>query len=390
MTVVGQLGFVARVAPETLERLSGGEPPSAGLLGLAEALVASPPWPSMGAAAVAIRHEPEPVLAVLGRLSAAAAARLDALEWQLWQARQRPPRYVSYRTAEQASQVLADRLRDRVGREILQRSTFRAVPRGGHLVLGMLAYTLDLRAEQLTERHEPGSPIVVVDDCALSGARLRTFLRDVPDDSPIIVATLYAAVELREAIEASEPRVQACLAAHDLRDLAPEIYGHGYPAWRERWTARNPDDYWTGHPEPVCFAWNEPDVNVFNPVTGAAEAGWRLVPPQRCLKNAAGSEATAEVQVCSAAPGTIGPRDSVVWAELDGGLVVASADDGRALWLTDVAAEMWRTLAATGEMEAAADVLVARYTVERPHLVADLEGFVAALVEGGLVQRPSS
>jgi hypothetical protein len=384
-SVRGRLGGVARIAPTTLEGLSGSDDVASSLLGLAEALASSPAWSSMGPAVIAVRHDPEPLLAVLGELSDAAAARLDALDWQLGQASLQGLRFVGYGTAEAMSRRLAARLVERFERTWLETATFRAVPRGGHVVLGMLAYALDLRVDQLTETPRPGSPVVVVDDCSLSGARLRRFLRELPTGEPVVFAHLYSTPELRGAVEEAEDRVLACVAAHDLRDLAPELHGAGYVAWRDRWARRNLDDYWTGHPEPVCFAWNEPDVNVWNPVTGVAEAGWRLVPPDRCLKNAVTSAAATAVQACGRVPGPLGPGPDVVWAELGEHVIVARADDERALRLSAVAADTWRAIVETGALELAADQLAERYEVEPALLATDVARFVGELTDAGFL-----
>ena len=68
---------------------------------------------------------------------------------------------------------------DSLGTETLSRCRFVALPRGGLFVLGMLAYLLDLRADRVGDVGESGirpggsdsAPLVLVDDCALSGLR---------------------------------------------------------------------------------------------------------------------------------------------------------------------------------------------------------------------------
>ena len=129
-------------------------------------------------------------------------------------------------------------------------------------------------------------PLVVVDDCALSGARFRQFI-DKSENQRVIFAPLYSHPDLRTAIESRESRVLTCVSAQDLKDYGPEELKDEYPAWQERWHHRlEGSRYWVGQVDHVCFAWNEPDRVIWNPVTQQVETGWRVVPPELCLKNA--------------------------------------------------------------------------------------------------------
>jgi hypothetical protein len=115
--------------------------------------------------------------------------------------------------------------------------------------------------------------VIVVDDCALSGARFHHFLRTVRANR-IVFAPLYSPPELRAAILQREPRVVCCLSA---RNLA----GHrltAQPRETDTW-------YWSGHVEPLCFPWNEPDRTFWNPAAKRWELAWRIVPPELCPKN---------------------------------------------------------------------------------------------------------
>jgi hypothetical protein len=380
------LGFASSIDPAVLARLSGGDV-AAGLRGLAEALVASPAWSGMDDAVVAVRSEPRPVLGVLGDIPPAAVARMELLSWQLDQVAG-GLRYVDYEGAQGACLHLADRLVKRLGADVLADCAFQAIPRGGLIVLGMLAYALELRPEQLAAPPPAGAPVVVVDDCALSGARFRDHLEQLDTAHDVVFAHLYSTPQLRVAIEAAEPRVLACVAADDLRDVAPDIHGDGYPAWRERWAERHPRDYWIGHPEPVCFAWNEPDVDMWNPVTLRTEPGWRLVPPERCMKNRPGRDASPQViQVHGSYQGSLRPADAVIFGDVRDGLIVVNAEDTTGVRLTGVAADMWRTLVASGSREAAIDTLANRYEVSPERLAGDFDDVVDRFVAAGLLER---
>ncbi len=194
-------------------------------------------------------------------------------------------RYVDYRQAEQDCEILAAKILERWSRSELEGASFAAIPRGGLIVLGMLSYALGLKTAQL--REGPG-PLFLVDDCALTGARFASRLKTT-DHREVVFVHLYSHPDLRRAIEEKEERVVACVAARDLTDMAPESFPdpERLAEWRRKWRERLGERYWYGQPEPVCFAWNEPDRPFWNEATGEVEDGWRLLPPHLCLKTRA-------------------------------------------------------------------------------------------------------
>lgn len=111
-----------------------------------------------------------------------------------------PIRRVSYSQVEAASKQLAAQLVDAFGQEALGRFQFQPIPRGGLIVLGMLAYVLNLSRHQLSWGAETDSPLVVVDDCSYSGARLQQCLESIPIGRPVVFAHLFSHPALRSAI----------------------------------------------------------------------------------------------------------------------------------------------------------------------------------------------
>jgi hypothetical protein len=336
-------------------------------------------------ATLVVRPEPNPLLGVMGYFDAAGAARLEGLRWQLEYVLPHM-RYVDYGQAEKDCEQLAVRLVERFGRDALRDFRFTAIPRGGFIVLGMLAYFLGLRRSQLELPHPPEKPLVVVDDCALSGVRFGHFLERC-ESRRIVFAQLYSPPELRGAIEAGEPRV-SCLSAHDLRDRAAENLGEEYAAWRERWTKRmDPRGYWVGQPDHVCFAWNEPDISIWNSVAEREESGWRFIPPELCLKNrlARGTE-PIRVQVQSKGRGPLKPSDHVLFGELEGQVVVGDLKAQESFALGDVGADMWQAIVEYGNLEEASDALLRSYAVDKATLRADLRNFAEDLISRGLLK----
>ena len=307
-----------------------------GLDGLARALAASPIWGDSPRAAIVLRSEPHPSLSVLGYLSDSARTRLSALRDDL-------PRtlhslhYVDYARAESDCVVLARKLTDRLGRDQIQQSYFVAVPRGGFIVLGMLAYTLGLQPHQLTPP-PPGAPLVVVDDCALTGARLREQLEAYAQHD-LTFAFLYAHPALCAAVEREE-RVHACLSAYPLHDHAPDQFGDAYAAWRDRWAART-ERFWIGLPDHVCFAWNEPDITLWNADAETPESGWRLLPPDDRLRLRT-TEALPVQMLQTGAYLSLPP--AVIYADLGEDIVICNTTDGQGLTLAPPAADVFRAM----------------------------------------------
>ena len=355
----------------------------AALLGLARALTASPLWKEMEEAIMVLRPGPRPLLSVLGHFDEAEAARVRTLAGHLPAALSRL-RYVGYAEAERDCERMASRLSERLGVGALSDAFFVAIPRGGLVVLGILAYALDLRPEQLETAPPSGASIVVVDDCSLTGLRFARFLEAWPGHR-IAFAPLYSHPDLRRAIVAREPEVIACESGDDLHDHAPERLGREYEAWRRRWTLRSdPGCYWVGQPDHLCFAWSEPTVAFWNEVTGKEEAGWRIGSPERCYANRLGAR-IRPVQIQPAAAGPLGPSPSVVFGELNGDVVAADTESGAAVRLEGPAADMWRAIVESGTAERALRRLLDTYEVEEERLEDDLTLFIDELCERGLL-----
>jgi hypothetical protein len=356
------------------------------VVALARALASSPAWAEMEEAILVVRTEPPQGIAFLGHFSDDEAARV---KWVPAQLRGQLPHFlhVSWTQAEAYVEMLAASLVDRFGHREVREMQFVGIPRGGLIVLGMLAYALDLDRDRLALREGNTSPVVVVDDCAISGLRFGEFLRALPPVDTVVFAHLYSHPALREAIEAREPRVRAALAAADLRDLAPEIHGEDLQAWRSRWSARSGEHvYWVGQPEHVAYPWSEPDLGFWDTSAGVVRTGWRLVPPEACLKNRyrAGAD-VPRLQIQVPAGGAMDLAPGTFHGELDGRVLVAELASGQVVSLDGVAADFWHEFVRAGEPEAALARLEARYEATRAQLRSDTEAFLRELLARGLV-----
>lgn len=384
------------------------------LQALAEGIQANPLWHKLNGARLVIRPWPDPLVAVFGDFSTKQRVLLADLAAQLHEVLTHH-RYVDYPAAEQAAGRLATALRLRFGQEALSRFRYTAIPRGGWIVLGMLSYLLNLRPDQIgvpgESEREDSEQWVVVDDCALSGVRFQQFLQDW-DLSGVIFCPLFAPRALCQAIERTEPRVEACINAEDLSDVAPQRFGDAYPQWLdERERQMGGDGYWNGIAEYIAFTWCEPETKYWDAEAGCFEAGWNVLPPSLCLKRRTQAssqrnrrngrarglvrglvreQAWETIERQAVGPGPLKADDRALWASFGDALAVARfpmepVEPATCFEFDSVAADMWRALLATGSRQGALSLLLDNYAVAPEVLRRDLASLVVELEESGIL-----
>lgn len=373
-------GVVLRPDLTALQRHPGvyGVDDDARVRRLAAALASGPTWDRIGARLrVVVRTTPVPLIGVLGAPGDDDAAMLDALGWQVQDCLDRllP---VDWSRASALVEDLAGRLAEALGPR-LDDASLVGIPRGGVVVAGLLSYVIDRPVIGPGQQPE-GGLLIAVDDCAISGTRVARWLAG-QCAAPTVVALLCAHPVLRTAV-AAQAGVIGCVSALDLRDHAPAKHGADHDAWVTRWRARSPHDLWTGHPDHVVFPWNEPDLLIWDDRAGAVELGWRVVPPEWCLKN---RSHRAAPQRCSWPAGPVQPGAEVLWATFDDEVVIADAASGQMIALVGVGADMWSALAATADLQAAAEQVATRYEVEAARVEGDLEELVRQCRQAGFL-----
>jgi hypothetical protein len=219
--------------------------------------------------------------------------------------------------------------------------------------------------------------VVVVDDCAMTGARFREILAQLPAER-VAFAHLYSHPKLRAAILTAEPRVEACLASRDLSDVLTD------PPEGVAWWDRLPGETYLRVPSEVaCFAWSEPDRVVHSPVDGKILPGWRMIPPGLCLKNRQHPQIPVVAQ--EAGPGPLRPGPDVFFVNEGEDVIAASTSTGVALRLQGLAAAVWRALLATGSLFDAETVLAEQFAVDRAVLHQDVSRVILDLRGRGLL-----
>jgi hypothetical protein len=374
--------------PEHLERLFTEASTEPALHTLARALASGPGWRGSRGATFVVRTRPTPVLAALGRFDAEDEGRLQALRHHLSTVLPRTI-YLDHRAAEVACERLAERFQECFGDDEIATMRFVGIPRGGMIVLGMLAYALRLKRRQLepVPRDETDGPVVLVDDSLVGGARIVPRLTQ-HGPGGVIVATLYSHPELRAALRRHDPRITEVLSAHDLHDHAPQALGADYEAWRTRWEGlSSAEDLWIGQADHVCFPWSEPATSMWNPVTHSVEPGWRIIPPELCLasRHDPGSN-TLTVQRQSQGRGVHRPAAHVVFGDVEGNIVIGHLESLQAFVLRGIAADMWRALIASTDEQGVVDDVTSRYDIDPATVRDDTRSFIGELLAAGIVE----
>jgi hypothetical protein len=350
---------------------------------VAEAIALHPLWQELPQSLCIVRAKPTPVLAMLGTFSAKAIGQLSLQGPFLNQACQRL-RYVTYADAMATCEQLAQQLKSHFGPKALGEFQFYGVPRGGLIVLGMLSYILGLRPEQLDPTYDCDAPLVVVDDCALSGSRFYRVLQQYPQRS-LVLATLYAHEDLRKAIAAREPNVIQCLSGQDLYDHGPQTMGADYATWQAQNQARLVGHrYWLGLPDYICFPWNEPDHLLWNPSTAELEKSWHILPPQACLKNRPSSEIALPIQIQPSVEGWLQPTEHIAFGELNGQVLIGYLPTGETFGLSGKAAAFWQVILRVDGVEEAIAQLAPQYP--DANLRSDLIALINQLTQQQILQ----
>jgi hypothetical protein len=324
------------------------------VVALAQAIALHPMWKELPHAMLVARTQPTPCLGVIGIIPPKSLGQIEIRQASLNQACHRL-RYVSYAEATAACEALTERLIDTFGLQALRNFKFCGIPRGGLIVLGMLSYTLGLSHEQMAPPYPQNVPLVLVDDCALSGSRFARTRSQYPQHE-LIFAPLYAHPDLRRNLTAAEPQVLHCLSGQNLYDHGPNIMGTDYESWQTKNRARLAGQrYWLGLPDYLCFPWNEPDHLLWNPSAETLEQSWRILPSTHCLKNRPGASLTVNRQ--PQCKGWLRPTAQTIFGTLDRQVMIGNLATGETFGLSGKAAEYWSVLLETETLEDAIAIL---------------------------------
>lgn len=352
---------------------------SAALDALALALSVSKTWRAWQQPSVLVRHEPEPHLAVVGRFTRVELEQV-ALRARAVGSSCLRLRWIDESEARLACEQLAAKLRSVLTPSELETARFTAIPQGGLVVLAMLADAMKLDPSQLRVEDDQDRLTIVVDDCAFSGRRFFEFLHAGPQSGRIVFAPVYTTEILRSRIVARERTVTACLSAEDIASQEPACADALSP-WLD-------GAYCFANTVPIAFPWNEPDRSIWDPFRERPLSTWPIVPPDRCVKNQPRSaDISVPVLFTASTPGPVGPADTVLYGELDAGIVLLDLATDQVALLDDVASESWRALVRAGSVAGAASELASAYEVDVVTLDRDLRQLVEQLQSSGFLVR---
>ena len=340
---------------------------------LASAIACGAAWSSLPEAALAVRTAGVPAVGVVGRFMAADVARVAAQVRRV-EASLGAFSFIGFARVEVAIRELAEMVVRELGADGVREAAFIAIPRGGHVVLGLLAVALGLEAGQLSASADPRRLVVLVDDCALSGVRLRQHLAQLTAER-VLVATLASPRPLRTAVARAERRVRGFVSAIDLEVLDSSA---GARVRGDRAGSGREQGYWRGHVAPFALPWIEPDGGVAIAGGACYDSAWPLCPPSRCSRNRPGPY-SPRIEAIGAAGGPLTPSPAALFAACGGDVAIASTDTGEMFALTGTAAEVWRSVIATGSPLRAVRSIARRAGVPRGRVRTDVDGLLAQL-----------
>jgi hypothetical protein len=352
--------------------------PSNALEALARAVASSPMWLKMPTCTIVVKKHPIPALSIVGSLDEVGEARLSALAQQIREGCN-DLLYVDYFRAEAFCHILAKKLVKRFGKDI-ENFHFYSIPRGGTIVLGILSYLLNLNPRQLNSQIPPEATLLVVDDCALSGKRFGDFLRE-NSSQKIVLATLFSHSGLKSAILNREPRVLDHISAHDLKPQ--KTLGKNVDIQAKVEANLGEERYWIGRLGYLCFAWTEPDWLFLNPASDSIESGWRILPPEKCLKNF--SLKMPQIFIQPIGHGSIRPSQNVIFLSQPRKVLLCNMASGETCSLEGHAADMWMAIVKRGDIEAVLKDILAISHPDEPDLESDLRELIEDLVSNGFL-----
>ena len=231
----------------------------------------------------------------------------------------------SIEQAQTAVHSLAGRIQAEVPADVRSKMRVVPIPRGGLIVAGWLAYALNLSHEQFFD--DGVSPICLVDDCALTGKRLKHILRRF-DGRDVWFCHLASTPKLRQAILKEEPSVKGCIVAEDLAILKEGVAEQ----------IRGEDRYLNMSVEPVVFPWTEPGLPVTVPFSDRVEDGWRLMPPHLVLGNWAMLGLPPE----KIEKADVQSSSHIVWRLNNETVLLYEGSSQKLFELSDTAADLWK------------------------------------------------
>lgn len=189
---------------------------------------------------------------------------------------------ITYSQVETATDLLATKLIDRFGRKELKSFSFFPVPRGGLICLGFLSYCLNLTYKNIVHLieadHKNSKPIVLVDDCSMSGHRLLEFAQRFKGKNTI-GAVLYAPKELQDGFKNNSIKSIDCFVGEYLQpsndvDMLP-IKGE---VLASKMSLK--DRVLAGDFRLPCFPWGEADQTIIDAKMQKPISGWALTRPK--------------------------------------------------------------------------------------------------------------
>lgn len=271
---------------------------------------------------------------------------------------------------------LAKIIKQTVPENILKNSQVVAIPRGGLFIQAMLSYFLPLKHHQLqyTENDVDTSPLIIVDDCAISGLRLAQQLEKFPNRD-IYFFTIASPEKLRDSVKLKEARVL---------DFKSVVNIKSYSTLKAQNTQQR---YWLGQCDAVIFPWSETQRSHFSNGKLSNRPLWKIAPDKLCMSTKAKKQAIKATEVKENQSAVLSTPDNILHFTDQGITKILDASTMKHYSLDAIGSDIWQSLLSNSNLDHALAELSATYKVSKTRLNNDMQLLTQKLIDAGLINE---
>ena len=275
--------------------------------------------------------------------------------------------YLDIAKCESLAHSLAQKINLSLDPETLQKSRVVSIPRGGLFVSAMLSYILPIKHHQLQPFSDCDSPIILIDDCSISGFRLAQQLCGLKNKQ-IYFYTLVSPAQLRQAALAVQPRLRVFESAMDLNVYNNDSSG--------RMDARS-NRYWQGQCDAICFPWGETQRFYPSDSENKQTTLWPVSPLQKNLKSSLLEQKIPFYAVTEAQDRAISTGQHILYYSKDNLTRIYNAESKQHYSLDGVGSAIWQSLLSHSTVDQTLEHLCSLFSVEKKRLEKDVKDLIA-------------
>ena len=271
---------------------------------------------------------------------------------------------------------LAKIIKQTVPENILKNSQVVAIPRGGLFIQAMLSYFLPLEHHQLqyTENDVDTSPLIIVDDCAISGLRLAQQLKKFPNRE-IYFFTIASPRELRDSVNSKESRILDFKSVLDVKSYSTLDLNHASQC------------YWRGQCDTIIFPWSETQRSYrFNGQLSNVPL-WKVAPNKLCLSAREKKQRIRTTEIKENPSSVMSTPDDVLYHTDQGLTRILNVSTMKHYSLDSIGSTIWQSLLKNADLDNVLAELSSIYGVSKTKLNSDVQLLTQKLFNDGLINE---